>query len=55
MGMGGDQISCHKVFDMTTPRDHADFELILECPSYFFPYYIDSSRWETTDSSVQYV
>jgi hypothetical protein len=31
VGMGGGQIDCHKVSDMTAPRDHANSELITEC------------------------
>jgi hypothetical protein len=54
VGMGGDQIGCHKVSDMIAPRDHAYFELISERPSYFFPYYINGSRCETTGSLVKH-
>jgi hypothetical protein len=54
MGMGDSQIGYHKVSDMTAPRDYANSELISECPSYFLSYCIDGSRWETTDSLVQY-
>jgi hypothetical protein len=36
------------------PRDHAYSELISERPSYFFPYYINGSRCETTDSLVKH-
>jgi hypothetical protein len=43
--MGGNQIGCHSVFDMTAPRDHANSELISERPSYLLPYYINSGRW----------
>jgi hypothetical protein len=50
VGMGGGQIGCHKASDMTAPRDHAYSELISECPSNFFPYYVNSSHRETTDS-----
>jgi hypothetical protein len=50
--VGGGQIGCHKVSDMAAPRDHAYSELISERPSYFFPYYIGSSWWETIDSLV---
>jgi hypothetical protein len=32
------------------PRDHAYSELISERPDYFFPYYFNSSQWETTGS-----
>jgi hypothetical protein len=35
VGMGGDQIGCHKVSDMIAPMDHAYFELISECPAIF--------------------
>jgi hypothetical protein len=54
VGMGGDQIGCHKVSDMIAPRDHAYFELISERPGYFFPYYINGSRCETTGSLVKH-
>ena len=54
VGMGSGQIDCYKASEMIAPRNHAYFELILERPDYFFPYYIDSSRWETTGSLVQY-
>jgi hypothetical protein len=54
VGMGGDQIGCDKVSDMIAPRDHAYSELISERPSYFFPYYINSSRCETTGSLVKH-
>jgi hypothetical protein len=54
VGMGGDQIGCRKVFDMIAPRDHAYSELISERPSYFFPYYINGSRCETTGSLVKH-
>jgi hypothetical protein len=30
VGMGGGKIDCHKVSDMTAPRDHAYSELITE-------------------------
>jgi hypothetical protein len=38
--MGGSQIGCHKVSDMTVPQGHANFELVSERSSYFFPYYV---------------
>jgi hypothetical protein len=52
--MDDGQIGYHEVFDMTAPRDYAYFELISERPGYLFPYYINGSRWETTDSLVQH-
>jgi hypothetical protein len=54
VGMGGDQIGCHKVSDTTAPRDHAYSELISERPGYFFPYYINGGRCETTGSLVKH-
>jgi hypothetical protein len=36
------------------PEDYTNSELISERPSYFLSYYIDGSRWETTNSLVQY-
>jgi hypothetical protein len=45
--MSGDQIGRHKVSDMIAPRDHAYSELILECPGYFLPYYINGRRCKT--------
>jgi hypothetical protein len=54
VGMGGDQISCHKVSDTIAPRDHAYSELISEHPGYFFPHYINGSRCETTGSLVKH-
>jgi hypothetical protein len=53
-GMGGDQIGCHKVFDMIAPIYHAYSKLIPECPGYFLPQYIDGSRCETTGSLVKH-
>jgi hypothetical protein len=35
VGMGDGQIGCHKVSDMTAPRDYTNSELISERPSYF--------------------
>lgn len=32
-GIGGNQIGCHRVFDMIAPRNHANSELISECPA----------------------
>jgi hypothetical protein len=52
VGMGGDQIGCHKVSDMP-PRDYAYSELISERPGYFLPYYINGSRCKTTGSLVK--
>jgi hypothetical protein len=52
VGMGGGQIGCHKVSDMTATSDHVYSELISERSGYFLPYYIDNRRWETTDSLV---
>jgi hypothetical protein len=43
--MGDNQISYHKIFDTTAQRGHANFELILEHPSYLFPYYVNGARW----------
>jgi hypothetical protein len=54
VGMGDDQIDCHKVSDMISPRDHAYSELISERPSYFFPYYINGSQCETTGPMVKH-
>jgi hypothetical protein len=54
VGMGGDQIGCHKVSDMIAHQDHAYSELISERPGYFFPHYIDGSRRETTGSLVKH-
>jgi hypothetical protein len=54
VGMGGDQIGCHKVSDMIAPRDHAYSELISERPGYFFPHYIHGSRCETIGSLVKH-
>jgi hypothetical protein len=54
VGMGDVQNGYHKVSDMIAPGDYTNSELISERPSYFLSYYIDGSRWETTDSLVQY-
>jgi hypothetical protein len=48
VGMGVGQIGCYKASDMNVPQYHAYFELNSERPGYFFPYYINSSWWETT-------
>ena len=54
VGMGGDQIGCHKVSDMIAPRDYAYSELISERPGYFFPHCINGSRCKTTGSLVKH-
>jgi hypothetical protein len=54
VGMGDDQIGCHKVSDMIAPRDHAYSELISKHPDYFLPHYIDGRRCETTGSLVKH-
>jgi hypothetical protein len=55
VGMGGDQIGCHKVSDMIAPpRDHVYSELISKRPSYFLSHYVNGSRCETTDSLVKH-
>jgi hypothetical protein len=54
VGMGGDQIGCHKVSDMIAPMDHAYSELISERPSYFLSHYVNGSRCETTGSLVKH-
>jgi hypothetical protein len=43
--MGGNQIGCHRVFNIIAPGDHANSKLISEYPSYLLPYYVNSDRW----------
>jgi hypothetical protein len=46
--MGGtcdNQIGCHRVSDMTVPRDHANSEIISEHPSYLLSYYVNGGWW----------
>jgi hypothetical protein len=52
--MGDSQIGYRKVSNITAPGDYTNSELISERPSCFLSYYIDGSRWETTDFLVQY-
>jgi hypothetical protein len=55
VGMGGDQIGCHKVFDMIAPRGLCLLRAYLGTPQLFFPYYINGSQCETTGSLVKYL
>jgi hypothetical protein len=54
VGMGGDQISCHKVSDMIVPQGPCLLRAYLGTPYLFFPYYINGSRCETTGSLVKH-
>jgi hypothetical protein len=54
VGMGGDQIGCHKVSDMIAPQGPCLLRAYLRTPGYFLPHYIDGSLCETIDSLVKH-
>jgi hypothetical protein len=54
VGTSDSQIDYHRASNMTTPRDHANFELISERFGYIFPHYADGNQWESTGSLVQH-
>jgi hypothetical protein len=45
VGMGHNQIGCHRVSDTATPMGHVDSEFVTKCPSHLLPHYVDGGRW----------